>query len=409
MIKYLYYFLLFCIPFTSYAQYDHGCDGERFLKQVIINVEKTTVTYGNNTQPDGQNIDLKMDIYSPQDDNAFGRAVVILAHGGSFIGGSRQDMAETCQRLAEYGYVTATIDYRKLNLIQGIPDSVSSMDIAVKAAHDMKGAIRFMKGSAFDEGNPYNIDPDMIFIGGYSAGAITALIAGVLSEDEIKQDFLLDVLEENGGIQGTTGDTTYLQYGEEVRGILNYSGAVYDTSWIDSDDPIIMSLHGDADETVAYGHDFVQVFNMNIVLLHGSGSINEHTSNSNIPSFLYTVEGGGHENIYFTNEYEDVRISFQAAADTIMAEIICGFILNTITDPIPGLIVSPNPTSGQLYFEGITELTQLYIFDIHGRLIMKNTISYPSNFNLSNYPAGTYYYKAQNSLGISTGKIFKQN
>ena len=55
-----------------------------------------------------------MDIYTPVGDNYTNRPLLIFAHGGSFIGGSKTNptMVDLCETFAKRGYVTASINYR---------------------------------------------------------------------------------------------------------------------------------------------------------------------------------------------------------------------------------------------------------------------------------------------------------
>jgi len=60
--------------------------------------------------------DLIMDLYVPTGDIHPQRAAVYFAHSGGFFNGSREhdDMVALCDSFARKGYVTATIDYRKV-------------------------------------------------------------------------------------------------------------------------------------------------------------------------------------------------------------------------------------------------------------------------------------------------------
>lgn len=393
MKKYILLLASAIFTFTSLsAQFDYGCDGERYVNNVITTFTQETVQYGRNVLPNGDSIDLFMNVFSPDMDDADARPVFILAHGGAFIGGNRGDMNTFCERIASLGYVSATIDYRLLNILQGIPDSVGAMDIAVKASHDMKGAIRYFKASAAND-NVYNVDGDMIFIGGYSAGAITALLSGVLDDGEIEKQFLLDLLENNGGFEGNTGNPDYLQYGTDVKGILNLSGAIYDTTWIDAEDPIIQSYHGTNDGTVGFGKGFATVFGIEIIPLHGSGNIIQRTQNIGADGYLYAVEGGDHGDIYLDAQYENDRNNFNGHADTTFAEIICGTLVDAFQDEYATINVYPNPASDHIIIEGIQNPTEFRIFNQNGQLEWNESLNADVIIDVSRFPAGMYSYQ----------------
>lgn len=376
------------ISLTS-AQFDYGCDGERYVVEVLDNIVKEEVLYGRNVLPDGDSTDLFMDVFYAEVDDADARPVIILAHGGAFIGGNRNEMNSYCNRFAKLGYVAVTIDYRLLNILNGIPDSTGSMDIALKASHDMKAAIRYMKHSATAD-NPYNIDGNMMFIGGYSAGAITALLAGTIDETDITQDFILDVVEANGGLEGNSGNPDYLVYDTEVQGILNFSGAIYDTTWIDANDPVIQSFHGTNDGTVGYGKAFATVFGIQIISLHGSGNIIQRTENLGVPGYLYTVEGGDHGDIYLEAQYEADRNAFTGFADTTFAEIICGTLVDVFEEQEIAWNIFPNPAVNQLNIAGLQQDAQVNIYDQSGRKIYSSEFNEGANVDLSQFSAGIY-------------------
>ncbi|MDA9773914.1 T9SS type A sorting domain-containing protein [Saprospiraceae bacterium] len=393
MKKYILFLASIVFTFTSLsAQFDYGCDGERYVNNVITTFTQETVQYGRNVLPNGDSINLFMNVFSPDMDDADKRPIIILAHSGAFISGDKAEMNPFCERLAGLGYVAATIDYRLLDILNGIPDSVASMDIAVKASHDLKAAIRYFKASAASD-NIYNIDGDMMFIGGYSAGAITALLTGVLDENEIEQEFILDLLEANGGFEGNSGNPDHLVYDTEVRGILNLSGAVYDTSWIDATDPVIQSFHGTEDGTVGFGKAFATVFTVQIICLHGSGNIIQRTENLGVPGYLYSVEGGDHGDIYFENQYENDRDAFTGHADTTFAEIICGTLVDVFEDEYVTINVYPNPASDYIIVEGIQNPTEFRIYNQNGQLERNESLRTDATIDVSHLSAGMYSYQ----------------
>ena len=59
-------------------------------------------------------LDLKMDIYSPEGDGDAGRPLLLMMHGGAYLIGSKDEKGQTewCRYFASLGYVAATIDYR---------------------------------------------------------------------------------------------------------------------------------------------------------------------------------------------------------------------------------------------------------------------------------------------------------
>src|SRR5215471_13968312 len=95
-----------------------------------------------------------MDIVRPRDSGQVHPAVVCI-HGGGFRAGSRKGYLAQCIRLAQRGYVAATVDYR---LAPAAPFPA--------AVHDVKASVRYLRANAAR----LRIDPTHIGATGGSAG-----------------------------------------------------------------------------------------------------------------------------------------------------------------------------------------------------------------------------------------------
>lgn len=302
------------------------CDTDRYTSPTFTQVDSMTVMYAESNLATEHPNDLFMDIYMPAEgtDTLSQRPVMIWAFGGAFVGGDRTQMHFLARESAKLGYVSAAIDYRKL-IVNSFPpdiDSLDMMEIAIKASSDMKAAIRHFKMDA-DQNNNFNIDPDQIYIGGLSSGAITALLTGAVSDSDIQSDFIRNIIDANGGIGGNTGSIENQSYDYSVKAIVNLSGAVYRTEYLDDSDPPIFSVHGDNDQIVPY------VFgqpNVGITIefsLYGSKSIFDRAQEVGLRNDLVTIEGGGHTDIYTDDEYAQTREDFFALGYQFLKDEIC--------------------------------------------------------------------------------------
>jgi len=238
-----------------------------------------------------------MDIYQPMDDTLKSRPLILLLHGGAFIFGDKD--SESIQALAtnfaKKGYVVASANYRMgFNLA-----SKSSLErSAYRAVQDARAALRYLSANA----TTYRIDPDWFFLGGSSAGAITALNAAFMEEDERPESTgsnLWRFQKDLGGLDESTNDVTGSY---TIRALINLWGAVNDTNIINADEKIpVLSFHGDADKIVPYdyGYPFVDLdttMTANIVSkLYGSLPIHQRLSHNGTQSDLITLPGAGHE------------------------------------------------------------------------------------------------------------------
>lgn len=302
------------------------CDTDRYTLPIFTEIDSlTNVTFAESNMDTGHPNDLLMDIYMPAEgtDTLTKRPVLIWAFGGAFITGERSQMAEIARQSARLGYVSATIDYRILPFSFVIPDSTKMMDIAVKASSDMKAAIRHFVMDA-DTNNEYEIDPNQIFIGGLSAGSLTALLTGLVDESDIDTEFLQNLISDNGGIHGNTGSTENQAYDYDVAGIVNLSGAVYQLDFIDSEDPPIFSVHGDADIVVPYVFGMPDLgFAQIDFSIYGSKSIFDRAEEVGLRNDLVTINGGDHTGIYIDDEFAQTREDFFALGYQFLKDEIC--------------------------------------------------------------------------------------
>src|SRR5262249_3120372 len=111
--------------------------------------------------PDGQH--LKLNLAAPKKgDGPF--PAVLCIHGGGFRAGKRESYDGLCLRLAQHGYVAATVTYR---LAPKYPFPA--------AVHDVKAAVRWLRANAAKQ----RIDPGRIGVTGGSAGGHLAQFLGV--------------------------------------------------------------------------------------------------------------------------------------------------------------------------------------------------------------------------------------
>ena len=134
----------------------------------------TTVYLGENVT---QNVNLTMDIFEPFGDTLAKRPLVVLAFGGAFLIGSKEDgdIQSVCDSLARRGYVTASINYR---LGMNVVDGNSAERAIYRSMQDFSAAIRYLKEYA----DLYRIDTNYIYAGGVSAGGFAALHMAFMDE-----------------------------------------------------------------------------------------------------------------------------------------------------------------------------------------------------------------------------------
>ena len=288
------------------------CDGVRYTDEIFSQVNVTSnVLYGGNYNPNiwGQNNwqDLYMDIYEPTGDDVEDRPLVFFLFGGSFVAGSKTnvDIVELCTRYAKMGYVAAAIDYRLTGDLIWFSNPETAYRATAKGMHDLKGAIRFFRMND-ETDNEYRIDSDRIYAGGISAGGIIAVNAAYLDQESEIPASIVDYIEENGGLEGNSGNEGYDSH---FHGIINLCGAVGDYNWIVGGDIPIVSIHGDEDTIVPYGDGLITLFGLNMQV-YGSYVINEIMLSLGNSSDLYTFEGYDHNPFSNSNANMDITVEF---------------------------------------------------------------------------------------------------
>ncbi len=395
-----------------------GSAQERYLDpQFGVKLTKDIV-FGENKKDwnDPESVQtLRMDIYEPDGDDAEARPLIVLAFGGGFVYGLKEspDIVDLCNRFTELGYVCASIEYRLSLELATDPSIPVAFQAVAKGYHDMKAAVRFFRKDA-DTENQYRIDPELIFAGGVSAGAVAAVHMAYLDELEEVPEELNPFIESEGGLEGNSGNPGY---SSEVAGILNLCGAIADTSWITEGDIPIVSVHGSADSTVPYGSAPLGLFGLDLPL-HGSSSIHDYVADKNMDHAFLPFPGAGHTpfilnspsvaQVYMDSTfqitrdfvYELVRRQITGLEDhpltsNLTAQSLITLFPNPITEHFS---IRPNDTN--ILVETVA------IYSATGQLMSRQTSDF--NFDVQAFPEGLYLVKIQTNQGEVMEKILVQ-
>ncbi|AEE52970.1 T9SS type A sorting domain-containing protein [Haliscomenobacter hydrossis] len=194
----------------------------------------------------GQKQDLSLDLYIPFDlhstnDLAQKRPLLVIVHGGGFLGGDEDSFSQFAIFFAELGYVVASINYRL-----GVAEGVNGLDdfcghekevfaAIYRGAQDTRRAIQFL----YDNANLYHIDRNNILALGHSAGAVNVLNSALLDADELPYNFV----SELGPLPPKP----------PVQGYIPWAGSVASLEMIDKDeDTPMFFIHGTCDPLIPY-------------------------------------------------------------------------------------------------------------------------------------------------------------
>jgi acetyl esterase/lipase len=218
---------------------------------------KENIIYGK-----GGEAQLKLDLARPSGAGPF--PAIVFIHGGGFYQGSRQAYNQAIREAAKRGYVAATISYRLMEFDQDKKETTTAEPNFPAQIHDAKAAIRWLRANA----DKYDVDPDRIGVTGASAGGHLSLLIGLT--------------DAGSGLEGNGGNP---EQSSRVQAVVNFFGPTdaatcyqesnspwifrlflggtpqeipetYKTAspitYVSSDDPPVLTLHGDQDVLVPF-------------------------------------------------------------------------------------------------------------------------------------------------------------
>jgi hypothetical protein len=303
-------------------------------------------------------------------------------------------------------------------------DSVNAVKAVLRAVQDMKASIRFFYKDKLTL-NAYKIDTNNIFIGGSSAGAVTALHTVYLNKScEINPYVAPSTLASLGGMNGYSGNQCY---SSKVKGVINLCGGIGNYGWIEAGDLPFCSMHGTIDGTVNYSRGKA----ISLVYLDGSRMLKQQANVLGISNPFYTWYGQDHVPYASSTQYMDTTISF--VRDYLISRLGCtnpplllqntpsgtatltaytGCTTNIVPSCAVGIFESsngiisfdifPNPSNSDvtISFENQNTNYKIEIFDLSGKLII-STITNQNTYHVykNTLNSGVYFIKITDSEG----------
>jgi len=316
--------------------------GVRYIDEIFDEVDVASgVVYGENITvipalqgmpPAPEN--LLMDVYTPAGDTETDRPVILYFHTGNFLPqyvngsavGTRTDSCavEICSRFARMGYVVASCDYRlgwnALAATQA-ERTLQLIQAAYRGVQDSRTAVRYIRKSIAEDGNPWGVSGEKIAMFGEGTGGYITLASSTISDynDIIVDDmgnpitkfwydpgdgsFIPMVIEGIHGDPNATTDTyapassggfqlcmaNHVGYSSDFNFQMNMGGAMGDLNWLDEGDMPMVSFHGPHDQFAPYTTGVLVVPTTNELVVEVSGAydihdeINGYATNNNAP------------------------------------------------------------------------------------------------------------------------------
>ena len=370
------------------------CGTGRYLAPLFPQIDSIPgVVYGTNTGVDGTQQTLRMDIYAPSGDALQARPVVVLAFGGSFVTGSRADMAGICGMLARLGYVAVAIDYRVGFFF---PTTSTTMHAVQRCVHDLKGSIRYLRKTVAEDGNPYGIDPDRILVGGVSAGGIGALHLTYMDDPAELRPALVSDSSLLGGMEGTSGP---LGYSSDVLACISLSGALMDTTWIHPGDQPFCGIHETGDDVVPCFTEQVYALGFPTgIVVSGTHDVARRMEHINVPNCYLEYPDNDHVGYLSYDQFNALNFLVRFMASVVCAEELdcSGATTGVHTPPpaAPGLQLHPVPANTSVSVD-LPEAAQVVLLDARGRVVLEREFPAGSHrIGTAQLPDGIYLVRA---------------
>ncbi len=189
-----------------------------------------------------------LDVYQPKAPANQKRPGVIVIHGGGWMGGNKDDYGvRVCSRYVEKGFVCASVDYR-----------LAKVATAPAAVTDVLHAAQWFEKNA----KKYKVDTRRIVVTGGSAGGHLSLMVGMTPRSAklgppakvaavVNFYGITDVADQLSGPHMQDYAVTWVP---EQKGRLELATRVSPMTYIRRGLPPILTIHGDADQTVPYEH-----------------------------------------------------------------------------------------------------------------------------------------------------------
>jgi len=189
-----------------------------------------------------------LDIMQPKGSLTGKRPGVIVIHGGGWVEGTKEgDSQETCLRYIEKGFVCADVEYR-----------LAKAATAPAAVTDVLNAAHWFEENA----KKYGVDTKRIVVTGGSAGGHLSLMVGMTPKSAklgppariaavVNFYGITDVGDQLSGANMRDYAVTWVP---EQSGRLELAKRVSPMTYVRKGLPPILTIHGDADDTVPYEH-----------------------------------------------------------------------------------------------------------------------------------------------------------
>jgi acetyl esterase/lipase len=218
----------------------------------------------------------KLDVIAA--DHAKARPTLIYIHGGGWVGGSKEETVLGVLPYLARGMNVVNVEYR-----------LASVSLAPAAVEDCRCALRWVYAHAKD----YGFDLTKLVVSGHSAGGHLSLMTGMLTssagfdnecpgEENLKVAAIVNhygITDVADLLGGPNREDYAVMWLGSLPNRVELARSLSPLTYIRKDLPPILTIHGDADDTVPYQH---------------AVKLQEALNRAGVTNQLLTIPGGKH-------------------------------------------------------------------------------------------------------------------
>lgn len=361
--------------------------GNRYNAIIFPNTTTATYQFGENTDYAGANKKLYLDVYTPIGDTVKQRPCVVFCFGGAFVSGNRTspELVFFATQLAQRGFVCASIDYRLDNEVNVASNGENGS--VVRAVQDAKAAIRFLKSKS----DSLNIDSNMVFIGGTSAGGITALTLGYSQFDELG-DSLKSSINNLGGWEGNTNS---IAQSSQVKAVFNFAGAILDTNHIAGADLPVYLNHANGDAVVPFRAGY-PLNGQSKTFVHGSYNIAMRMKSKDNFYILDSFKSNNHPAFTSSNLFQalsDLNLTSENLRKFLYKVMNCDKLTSSLWQQKQDAFSIENPIYTTLSLPEQLNVMDIEIYDVVGKKVQIERELGARSLYVGELPRGVYILK----------------
>lgn len=223
----------------------------------LFSVEQVAEDEAYAEHTDRKAYQMTYDLFLPENEDKE-KSLIVFLHPGAFLTGSKNDalIQRFCKDFAGKGYATLAANYRLADYQGGVGDLLDQLMKPGKLAknqiyrslQDAHSLLAYCEANA----ESWGVDPDRIYLAGYSAGAILALNYAYIDEREAFDFFQHDPLNCLDCLPYKGESEEDMSRGK-IRGLIAIAGGIFELDHIEEKDQLpTLLIHGNEDDMVPY-------------------------------------------------------------------------------------------------------------------------------------------------------------